>query len=782
MKILSWLFAILLTFLLLGTLSLYLWLNASLADYDGEYQAAVANPVTLTRDHLGYLTVTAQDRSDVAYGLGFAHAQDRFFQMDLMRRNAAGELAELFGERALEMDIQNRRHRFRHRAEQQLSRLHYPDLQLLTAYTRGVNEGLNQLRLPPFEYALLRSQPRPWQESDTLLVIYSMYLDLQGKQGRDEFAMTKLKEIVPADWYQFLQQHSADWQAAIDGSQVSAIPLPTSPYPDALRQTIACQQCTPADAVDLGSNNFTVSGKLSPHGSAILADDMHLSLGVPATWYKTQLNWQDQDEGYQVTGLSLPGTPAIVVGSNRHIAWGFTNSTADWHDVIKLQRSADQRAYLTATGWQPFTTLTEYIFIKDAATYELTVHETQWGPVIPFADQQHYALRWVAHDDNAVNLNLSYLERAETVEQALSLAAEVGIPAQNLLVADKIGNIGWTLFGPIPQRPQTHWDIIQDWSSGDYTWGEPLPIAAYPKLINPTKQRLWTANARTVGNQDYAILGNGGYDLGARGMQIAQGLAALEQADELALHQIQLDHHALLLTRWRTLLLDTLSESLAAERQLSEFRQHVQASTLHAHPDDIGYTLIRQFRVKLLELTFQPLSALLEQAGARSADLKYSLETPLWLMLQAQRLDTLPPGFTTWQDLLITAAQQTQAELQQQYGSLANARWGNRNTAKITHPLASAIPVFGRWLNMPAMPLAGDSHMPRVQHARFGQSQRMVVAPGHEQQGILVIPGGQSGHPLSPFFRADYPYWQGEVALPFLPGPKKYQQQLVPAS
>lgn len=781
MKIISWLIATLLLVMLLCACIIYYWLSASLADYNGEYHAAVANPVYLERDQLGYLTVQAQDRSDAAYGLGFAHAQDRFFQMDLTRRSAAGELAALFGIRALEMDITHRRHRFRYRAEQQITRLTASDLQLLTAYSRGVNDGLSSLDRPPFEYTLLRTTPSPWLESDTLLVIYSMYFDLQGKLGRDEYAMTKLKQALPLDWYQFFQQHSADWQAAIDGSQVAPVAVPASPYPAILQQLHSCQHCTPADAVDLGSNNFAVSGRLSGHGAAILADDMHLSLRVPAVWYKTQLNWQEQNEKHQVTGLSLPGTPAIVVGSNGNIAWGFTNSTADWHDLIKLNLSADKQSYLTPTGWQTFEQLTEYIDVRDSEPYLLSLQETQWGPVLSFPDQQPYVLRWVAHDDNAVNLNLRHLEQTTTVEQALAYAAMIGIPAQNAVIADQKGNIGWSIFGPIPERQLDNWDVAQDWSDGKNNWGHQLKLAHYPKILNPQTERLWSANARTVGDAFYAVLGNGGYDLGARGRQIAEALSLLEQADELMLHQIQLDDRALLLTRWQGLLLDTLTETVAKQLELSEFRYHVLTSTLHASPDDIGYTLLRQFRLKVLELTFSPLSALLEQAGARSADLKYSLETPFWLLLQAQRNDTLPTSYSSWSALLLSAAQLTNSELRTQYGDLTNANWGNRNTARIEHPLASAIPYLGRWLNMPASPLAGDSHMPRVQHPAFGQSQRMVVAPGHEQQGILVIPAGQSGHPLSPFYRADHPYWQADVALPFLPGPKKYQQRLLPS-
>ncbi|OZB39694.1 MAG: penicillin amidase [Alishewanella sp. 34-51-39] len=781
MKIISRLFALLALLLVLMAAGLYWFLQASLPDYHGGYQAAVAAPVTLSRDELGYLTVHASDRSDAAFALGFAHAQERFFQMDLSRRFAAGELAALLGNRALEQDKQQRLHLFRHRAEQLLTTLPAAELQLLAAYSRGVNEGLASLSRAPFEYSLLQSQPEPWLEADTLLVIYSMYLDLQGKAGRDEYAMTQLQAALPADWYRFLQQHSSDWQAAIDQSEVAAVAVPDSPYPTALQQLQSCQDCTLKDATDLGSNNFAVAGSLTSHSAAILADDMHLSQRVPGIWYKVQLNWQHNGTTRQVTGLSLPGTPAIVVGSNGKIAWGFTNTTADWHDLVKIELSADQQQYLGVDGWQQLRRYQEQILVKDAPVETLTVQYTEWGPLVSFADNQPYALRWIAHEPYAVNFTLRQLELADNAAAALALAPEMGIPAQNLLVADAGGNIGWTVFGPIPERKLQDWDTAQYWHQGDNYWRERIAASAYPHIFNPASGRLWSANARTVGGEVYQLLGNGGYDLGARGRQIADSLREASQFDEQALHQIQLDHRAILLQRWQQLLLNELSVELAAQLGLSEFRQHIAQSADTASPEAIGYTLLRQFRLSMLELTFAPVAALLEQAGARSSDLKYSLETPFWLLWQQQRPDTLPASHSSWQDLLLSAAQDSQQKILTQYGSLQQANWGKRNSARIEHPLASAIPLLGRWLNMPATPLAGDSHMPRVQHAAFGQSQRMVVAPGQEQNGILVIPAGQSGHPLSPFYRADHRYWQAAIALPFLPGPEKYQQQLLPA-
>ncbi|GAB2915598.1 penicillin acylase family protein [Rheinheimera gaetbuli] len=775
----KWIIGAIVSLTALVAVSLYTLLYLSLPQYDGEQQAKISNTARLERDGTGYLSIHAANRNDAAYALGFAHAQERFFQMDLLRRNAAGELSALFGERALEADRNLRQHRFRARAQLALSLLSKPEQQLLSDYSRGVNAGLSALSLNPFEYLLLQQKPAPWRDEDAFLVIYSMYLDLQGKLGRDDYAMTLLQQAVPAQWYAFLQQHSTTWQAALDDSTVQPVAVPDTAYPAVLRDdSLACNSCQLHDAADIGSNNFAVAGSLTAHGSAILADDMHLSIRVPGTWYKAQLNWREDGKILTVTGLTLPGAPAIVAGSNGNIAWGFTNSTADWHDLVTLQLSEDGKRYLTPDGWQALQYHYETIKVAGKPDQTLKLAETIWGPVVRFGSSPAYALRWVAYDEVAVNFNLIQLELANTVQQALAIAPKAGIPVQNLLVADNQGQIGWSLMGPVPQRQLSDFDIAQDWSNGDQRWLGYIDAAQQPQLTGST--RLWTANSRMIGGDAYQLIGNGGYDLGARGWQIKQGLDTLLQADEQALHSIQLDNRALMLQPWYQLLLETLTADVVAQHQLQAYQQHLVNSNQQAAIDDIGYTLVRAFRLKALELQFAPLSSYLEQHDARSQDLKYSLETPFWALLQQGRTDTLPANYASWQALLLEAILQSKQQLEQKNGSLNASNWGAVNQARIQHPLSSAVPLLGDWLNMPATPLNGDSHMPRVQRPGFGQSQRMVVAPGQEHLGILTIPAGQSGHPLSPFYRADHHYWLNEVALPFLPGEKKYQLLLTP--
>jgi penicillin amidase len=776
---------------LLAALALYLGLRGSLPALDGEQRlAGLTAPVEMQRDARGYLTVRAETRNDAARALGFAHAQDRFFQMDLLRRNAAGELAALVGAKALPLDQKRRMHRFRWRAERALAALAAPERALLQAYAEGVNAGLAALAVRPFEYLLLRQKPAPWLPQDSLLGVLSMYLDLQREGGAaGELAAGELKTMLGSAWYAFMRQHSADWSAALDESVPTPVPVPAEPWPLRGGEKLACRDCGFTDGRDIGSNNFAVGQPR--HGAALVANDMHLGIRVPNTWYKAQLRWRDASVagGERVlTGLSLPGMPAIVVGSNGRIAWGFTNSTADWSDLVALKLLDGGKAYASPAGPQPFVLHQEIIEVAGAAAVTLEVRETQWGPVLPAPFEGH-ALRWVAHDLEGLNLGLLALERAESVPDALRSAQGTGMPAQNLMVGDAQGQIAWTLIGAIPQRrygPGADMDTPQDWSSGATGWDGYLPpgAAAWPAVVPPPDRqgRLWSANARLVGGEALALLGDGGYDLGARGWQIREGLRALQRIDERELHALQLDDRALLLARWRRLLLDeVLTPDFVARHGLADYRRAVETSAEAARVDAVGYTWVRAFRERLLEQLFAPLAARLEARQLKLRDLKWSLETPGWTLIQARRADLLPPGQSWAQAFERAVLDSRQALLDKTGGRIEELAWGWQNRAAFKHPLGAALPpLLARQLDLPESPLAGDSHMPRVQRSVHGQSQRMVVAPGREITGILSVPGGQSGHPLSPFFRGDHEAWLKGQLLPFLPDPEKHRLDLKP--
>ncbi|RZJ06438.1 MAG: penicillin acylase family protein [Rubrivivax sp.] len=771
---------------LLLALSLWLALRASLAQLDGERSVpSLSAPADVQRDAQGYVTITAENRLDAARALGFVHAQERFFQMDLMRRNAAGELSALVGPKALPLDKSRRMHRFRHRTQAALAAAPPEERAVLEAYVVGVNAGLSALGGRPPEYLLLRQTPKPWNVADTLLVGYGMYLDLQGAQGRDDVAMGVLHDAVPADWYAFLTQHSADWQAAMDDSRVTAVPLPAGPLPEVLRSAqTACVDCHLQDSRDLGSNNFAVAAAGGAQGRAIVADDMHLGLRSPGTWFKARLKWKDGAASREIAGATLAGTPLLVIGSNGHVAWGFTNTTSDWADVVTLKLNAGGTHYLAGGAEKPLQRSIERIEIAGQDAVDHEVFESEWGPLMPqkAPPGQAYALRWVAHDAEGVNLRLLQMETAAGVDDALRIAAGAGIPHQNLLVADTAGRIGWTVVGAIPRRVGAEdIDRPQDWSDGRARWQGYLPAAEQPRIVDPADGRLWTANARMVGGEGMKVVGNGGWDLGARAMQIRDGLRAQATFDEAGLHALQLDNRALFLQRWRQLLLNqVLTPEFVQANSLAEYRAEVDKSADAARPDAVGYLLVRSFREDALGKIFAPLAGLMEAHDLKARDLKVVPETPGWALLQAARPDTLPGAYTSWPELLQRAVLDSRKELLARYGTLAAATWGADNTTSMRHPLSMAVPALSGWLDQASQGMAGDAHMPRVHNHGHGQSERMVVSPGHEETGLLVIPGGQSGHPLSPFYRADHAAWLAGEALPFLPGETRHRLALRP--
>jgi len=763
----------------------YRHLSASLAQLDGTATLAdLSAPVTVARDAQGVPTVRAANRLDVARATGFLHAQERFFQMDLLRRKAAGELAELVSNKALAYDRQVRVHRFRARAQDTLSSLPGAQRRVIEAYTAGVNAGLTALAAAPFEYALLGAKPAPWRPADTLLAGYAMYLDLQATEIQRESVYGVLHDVLPPALYAFLTPVGTEWDAPLLGQAFATPPPPGPEVFDARQQPPLLPPLFDYSATPvLGSNNWAVAGAHTAHGGALLAVDMHLKLRAPNVWYRISLVFPDASgRPWQVTGVTLPGTPAIVVGSNGHVAWGFTNSQGDWLDLVELE-SAGANAYLTPDGPQPFQRRQEIIRVKNGDADTLEVLETIWGPVI---DADHRgrlrALRWIAHDRGAMDMTMMNLETADSIEAAIAIANQSGAPAQNFVVAGADGRVGWSILGPIPRRFGHSGRLPSSWADGQRGWHSRRAPEEYPRIIEPASGRLWTANARTVDGEWLALLGDGGYALGARARQIRDALLTLKQADEIALLALQLDDRAVFLQRWRDLLLATLdAEALAADPRRQAVRDSVENWGGRAAIDSVGYRLVREFRLTLAAEVFAPLTAACYQADAR-CDYAWvrQQEGPLWRLVSEQPAHLLNPNYASWHEQLLAAADTLLERTTRNGAELIEHTWGEYNTVHVRHPLSAAIPVLEWWLDMPVLPLPGDTFMPRVQTPRAGASQRMVVAPGREAQGIFHMPGGQSGHPLSPFYRTGHRAWAAGEPNPLLPGPTVYTLTLRP--
>ena len=265
---------------------IYYLVRASLPDIDGDIElAGLSAPVSVERDANGVATLRAEDRLDSSRALGFVHAQERFFQMDLMRRRAAGELAELVGAGALPLDRRHRVHRMRARTERSVAGLSAPERARLDAYTEGVNAGRAALGASPFEYLLLRQEPRPWVVADSVLVVASMFFELNDAEGHYESTLGLIHDVLPPELAEFLSPIGTDWDAPVEGEVMATPPVPGPGVVFAERVSMSDARVQTLSSGTLGSNNWAVAGTRTTHGGALLANDMHLGHAVPNIWY-----------------------------------------------------------------------------------------------------------------------------------------------------------------------------------------------------------------------------------------------------------------------------------------------------------------------------------------------------------------------------------------------------------------------------------------------------------------------------------------------------------------
>ena len=775
----------------------YSKLRASLPQLDGEAPlAGLSSPLTITRDGQGVPTIRGATRVDVARGLGWVHAQDRFFQMDLLRRTAAGELAEIIGGAALPLDRENRMHGFRARAQEQLARLSPSERAVIIAYTTGVNAALAAFRTKPFEYIFLRTTPQPWRDEDSLLIGYALLLDLHGDAALRERQLLTLRESLGPEALAFFAPTSGPRDAALDGSTTPLAPIPTAKVlnlrPGARVSSVTSFRPdlpTVAERELPGSNAFALAGAHTANGAGLVANDMHLDLRIPNTWYRASLVWTDAGTERRVTGITVPGGPVIIAGSNGHVAWGFTNSRVDTSDLVVISTGISPELY-RAFGHDAalkIETRTETIAVKGGPPVTVDYRWTIWGPIVGTDAENHpLAQHWVGHQPGAINFSLLGFETLTTTAEIVSAAHRAGLPTLNLVVADAHGDIAWTIAGPVPKRIGYDGRLPVSWNFGDRRWEGLLPPDEVPAVFaartaTGKEGRLWSANQRQLGGPAAAILSEAGGEA-MRAAQIRDDLAPLERATPRDLLAIQLDDRALALERWQKFLLGVLTpEVVAGKSQRAELRALVEKWEGRASVESVSYRLVRTFRQAVANRVFDPIFA---PCVAADKDFNWALlnyEEPLWTLMQEKPIHLLDPQFANWDALLVRAVDDTLSVIAQQNTPLAEATWGKANTARIAHPLSRALPSFlTGWLRLPADPLPGGNHMPRVQRPAFGASERFVVSPGHEEEGIFHMPGGQSGHPLSPYFQAGHAAWVKGEPTPFLPGKAEHTLTLHP--
>lgn len=763
-------------------------LRASLPVRDGEVQIPnIEAPVTVTFDGLGIPTITAESRSDAFRALGFVTAQDRLFQMDLLRRSSAGRLAEVFGESVVDVDIKQRTVGFTQVADAVMSRIPEDQRSALEAYAEGVNAYLDQMEGLPVECVVLGYRPETWRPADSVLVVLGMFQALNGYED-DERMRTVMRSTLPDDVLAFLVPAVDVYTDKLLRGVTS--PAAMSPIPVQTLATIrrpfdlsrmSRESIVNSEKPVVGSNGWAIGGSRTTDGRAILANDMHLDVTVPNIWYRAQLQYED----VEMVGIVLPGIPVMVTGSNGYVAWGLTNVEGDFLDLVQVERNPrNGQEYATSEGWRSFTIREETIVVKDGKNRQVEVKETLWGPLAsqPLLGRP-VAIRWTALDPEAVDVGLLHLDRARSLSEAISVVNRAAGPANNVLLADSDGRIAWTYTGRVPIRHGFDGSVSLSWADGRVGWSGFIEPDRLPRIVNPSSGFLVNANQRMMAGDDPYVIGHsfaGGY----RAYRITERLDSMMPARELDLFSIQLDTTTEIYEFYRSLALQVLNESVVQQNpHLSELHRILQAWNGKADDESMGFGLLTEFRKSLARSVFTPF---VEVCREKDDGFVYDgdLDTPLRALLTAQVPQLLPDQehFTDWHAFLLHVLEESAEDLKAKYHvvTLSELTWGTMNRVEMVHPLADAIPGLGYVLNMPNEAMPGCSQCVRVISGSLTASQRMVVSPAHHEDGIFHMPGGQSGNPFSPHYRDQHPLWSKGIPSPLLAGPANHRLRLSP--
>ena len=752
-------------------------MRAQLPTLDGELKLpGLSAPVLVRRDAHGIPHIQAATMEDLLEAQGFVVAQDRLWQMDMARRFAAGELAELLGPGVVEHDKVQRTLQIRPTAEHLTATMPADQKLLFEAFARGVNAFIAGHKDDlPAEFRLLDYTPRPWQPVDSWLVALNMVsrLDtLYPWKLERERVVARLGPTLAAQLYP-----STTWR---DHPPTQSIPDLTAPQQDIpqvpldesqssledllrLRQILKlgsgrCDGCQP------GSNEWVVSGARTASGKPLLANDMHLEHSIPDIWHEEDL----QAGSFHVSGVTTPGIPFIIEGHNQHISWGFTTLNGDVQDVY-VEKTNGRGEYWAGKGWRQPEHDQEHIHVRFGEDVLLDVQTTDHGPVItPLFphERRMLALKWTLYTTRLHGLPLQALDSASNWSEFRQAVSQWWAPTQNMAYADDQGHIGYQAVGLFPMRPAglSGVPIVETGTAADseHEWQGYLPFAQLPTVLDPENGIIATANARiTPDGFPYPLALN--WDAPYRNERIwkwLSGHARLTPADMLTL---QMDTYSEVdrdLAQRFAYAIDRAEGPNAKQRQAADLMRSWDGVITK---DSVAAEIVDATKQALWPMVLEP---------KLGADWKlYDWQSKNFVqeeMVEKAPPEWLPAKYKSWDDLVAAAVKQGMVDNHAPL-SLRDWTYGSRHVMNVQHPLYAMLPYFRGWTSTGPHQLAGDETT--LDHVRglLGASQRLTVDWSNLDGSTENIVMGESGDPLSPYFLDQFPYWYNgkTFAMPF---------------
>jgi penicillin G amidase len=754
--------------------------RSALPELDGSVSVpGLSAPVSVTRDGQGVPTIEAANLDDLFFAQGYVTAQDRLFQMDLMRRAAAGELSELVGEVALKHDRQQRILGIRAEAEKGLAATTPEDRQQFNAYAQGVNAFIkwHRERLP-LEFRLLHYTPRPWSVEDSLMIGYQMVQTLS-TSPRDaltrEKVLAKLGPELTAELYV-----NTSWRDHPPGAFASK--LDTVPPAADNSSPTAVTSALPHRVTDalwqpwlepffhdgnfpIGSNNWVVSGAHTVSGKPLLSNDMHLGHQMPNLWYEAHL----RSGSFDVAGITLPGYPYVIVGHNQRVAWGFTNVGPTVEDAY-VEKFNELGQYLTPNGWKQPDARHEVIKVKGKPDVALDVQSTRHGPIVSElepGESRKIALRWTLYD--RIRSPFFHIDSSQNWQDFRRASSALDAPGQNVVFADVDGNIGYQATGKIPIRASGDGSVPVDGSDNAHEWTGYIPFDKLPSVSNPASGIIGTANSRiTPDGYPYSISVE--WESPWRTDRICRVLQSGKKFSTADMLSLQTDVYSELDRFIADKIVYAIDHAASPSPRSRKAADILRQWSGQLSANSAAPTVASETRNELKRLLLEP------KLGSATADddsqlswksYRWMQET-VWLenVLTTQPPRWLPQNFSNYNELILAATEQALKEAPQEVDSW---RWGTQNSLTIQNPILGQIPVLRRWSGTGTNPQSGSVYTVKAVGRAHGPSERFTADLSNWDTSTLNTVTGQSGNFLSPYYMDQWQAWYTgyTFALPF---------------
>ncbi|HVW83441.1 MAG TPA: penicillin acylase family protein [Bryobacteraceae bacterium] len=712
---------VLIALALIGAGAAFYWyLYRALPQTAGTIRTLVRQPVEVNRDRLGVPHIKAASIEDALFVEGYTVAEDRMWQMDILRRLSAGELSEVLGSVALEADRESRSLRLRRIAELQYASLSSADRALFAAYARGVNAYIDSHHgRYGFEFSAIGYDPRPWSTVDSLLIGLHMFRTLTN-----------------------------NWKTKLIKEQM----LRTGD-PEKVTQLFPVRgglEILPGGDIHPGSNAWAVSGKHTATGKPVLSNDTHLEFSNPGIWHMTHL----QSPGLNTAGLELPGVPGVIIGHNDRIAWGVTNLGFETQDLYIERMDMRTGRYLFQNQVQQAQQERELILVKDRAPEQMQTWVTRHGPVFSTEQGRVLTLRWTAADPSIFHDVFFDIDKARNWDEFKTAISEFGGPGQNFVYADVDGNIGYHAAGKLPIRRDFFGDVPVDGSSGKYEWDGYIPFDELPQVYNPPSGFVVTANQNPF-PPDFPYHVSGNFASRYRSRQILDMLVAsgnkLKPEDDLRIEKDVYSGFQKFLARQVVAAYDKRGATNPVFTGAVAMLRTWDGQMDKDRPEPFITTLAFQYIRK----------AVAERASPGSSGI-YDIQLSSAII---ERILRERPGgwFADYNELLLRCFADAMEEGQRMQGADPKRwRWGKYMFIEIPHPVAGRIPLVGKYFNIGPEPMSGGSTTVKQTTRRLGPSERMDLSLANWDDSLLNIPIGESGHIASSHFKDEWDaYYNG---------------------